>query len=90
MLRYAWIYIVAFVLAALRIAGHKSQTFQAVAHLFVGGLFTAAWWQYGETWADGGLWGQSAAVAPAMRKFYLAIGLSVIELACALWFRFMG
>lgn len=80
MLRYTWIYVVAFILAVLRIAGHKSEAFQAVAHLFVGGLFTAAWWQYRETWTEGG--------KAAMHKSYLAIGLSLIELACALWFRF--
>lgn len=39
----------AFVLAYLRIDGHKSQLFQATAHLFVGGLIVAAitkksWW----------------------------------------------
>lgn len=39
----------AFILADMRIDGHKSQLFQAIAHLFVGGLIVAAvtkksWW----------------------------------------------
>ncbi len=35
--------IIAGVLAAIRIAGHKSEAFQAFAHLYVGGLFTASY-----------------------------------------------
>lgn len=38
-------YSIAIVLAVIRIRGYKSQTFQAIAHLFVGGLFTASWLQ---------------------------------------------
>ena len=30
--------LIALALAALRIAGHKSQMFQGVAHIYVGGL----------------------------------------------------
>jgi hypothetical protein len=36
-------YIIAVVLAGMRIAGHKSQAFQAVAHIYVGWIFTAAY-----------------------------------------------
>jgi hypothetical protein len=36
--------IAAIVLGILRIAGEKGEAFQAVAHLFVGGLFVA--WAY--------------------------------------------
>jgi uncharacterized membrane protein YfcA len=35
------LFLTSFVLAATRIAGHKSEAFQAVAHVFVGGLFGA-------------------------------------------------
>jgi MFS family permease len=67
------LYAIAFVLAALRVAGHKSQSFQAVAHLFVGGLLTEWWvgslsWRYSHT-------------------FWIAVSLSIVELACFLWFR---
>jgi hypothetical protein len=72
MLRDTWIYVVAFVLAALRIAGHKSQAFQAVAHLFVGALL-------GQSYYEG--WRRSP-------SFWLAVVLSIIELACGLWFMF--
>jgi hypothetical protein len=40
--------IIAAALAAIRIAGHQSEAFQAVAHLYVGGLFTAAY--IGRNW----------------------------------------
>ncbi len=33
--------LVAVVLAALRVLGYKNQSYQATAHLFVGGLFGA-------------------------------------------------
>jgi hypothetical protein len=38
---YVAIVIIALVLGTLRVLGHKSQAFQAIAHLFVGGLFGA-------------------------------------------------
>ena len=39
--------VVALALAFLRVAGHRSSFFQAVAHLFVGGLFGA--WMHDRT-----------------------------------------
>lgn len=36
-----WIIIIALVLGSLRIYGVKHEAFQAVAHLYVGGLFGA-------------------------------------------------
>ncbi len=62
--------IIASVLAAIRIAGHKSEVFQAVAHLYVGGLFTASYLKRDK------------------RLFYIGVGVSLIELAVALWQRF--
>ena len=85
---FALTLIIAAVLAAIRIAGHTSEAYQAIAHLFVGGLFAAAWVEYRCTWADGGLWGQDRATRGAMHKLYLALALSVVEVACALWFKF--
>jgi hypothetical protein len=70
--------LIAVALAALRIAGHKSEAFQAAAHLFVGGLLTAGWV------AD------KSRFWPSTWKFYtwLAIALSVVEVACFIWFKF--
>lgn len=82
------IYIVALVLAVMRIAGHTSEAYQAVAHLFVGGLFAAGWMEYQFTWDAGGLWGSNQATSGAMKKIWLGIVLSLIEVACALWFKF--
>ncbi len=64
--------IIAFILAAVRIAGHKSEAFQAVAHVFVSYLFTAAYYEYRATWTEGG--------KAAMQKAYIAIGLSIVEI----------
>jgi hypothetical protein len=71
---------IAIVLSMLRIGGHTSETYQAAAHLFVGGLFAAGYMQYRYTWTEGG--------RDAMRKILLAIGLTAVEVACFLWFRF--
>lgn len=57
---------VSTLLACLRISGHKSEPFQAVAHLFVGGLLGS--WLVGRK-------AQSLQLA-------LAAVLSLIELAC--------
>jgi hypothetical protein len=65
---YTWAGAMTVGLAALRIAGHKSPAFQAVAHIFVGGLFGA--------WAHGG--------KPARPYLWLAVLLSLVELACFL------
>jgi hypothetical protein len=62
--------IVCATLAVLRVSGHKSQAFQAVAHLYVGGLFTAAYLQSNAEW------------------WVLGVIVSLVELGCALWFRF--
>ena len=61
--------LISVALGIPRILGYKSQAYQAIAHLYVGGLF-AAWWTGGNR---GLLW--------------IAIGLSILELACFLWFR---
>lgn len=71
------IYLIALTLAIVRIAGHKSPAFQAVSHIFVGWLMGAGIYQYRSTWTEGG--------EEAMKKIWLAIGLSVVETACFLW-----
>ncbi len=56
----------AVALAGIRILGDRSSAFQAVAHLFVGGLFGA--------WLEGG--------RSARPLLWTALLLSVVELAC--------
>jgi hypothetical protein len=55
-------------LAAIRIAGHKSPAFQAIAHLWVGGLF--------------GYWLRMR--YESGKYLAMAVGLSLVELACFL------
>jgi hypothetical protein len=58
---------VATLLAAVRLLGHKSPAFQAIAHLFLGGLLGA------------GL----VAPAGSARPYYaLAAGLTAVETCC--------
>jgi dolichyl-phosphate-mannose--protein O-mannosyl transferase len=38
--------VASLVLGALRIHGEKGEIFQAIAHLFVGGLFVACWFSF--------------------------------------------
>ncbi len=64
--------LIAVILAIVRIAGHKSEAFQACAHLYVSYLFTAAYYEYRETWTEGG--------RKALTKAYIAIGLSIVEI----------
>ncbi len=78
LLRYSWIYVVAVILAGIRIAGHKSQSFQAAAHLFVGGLLGAA---ISELCRGGDGWKFGAA-----NELAVAIALSIVEVACFIWF----
>jgi len=62
---------IALLLAGIRIAGHKSPSFQAVAHLFVGGCLGVWLAPLGTSWLDWkSMW------------LWLAIALSVIEVIC--------
>lgn len=63
-------------LAIWRIMGHKSQSFQAAAHLFVGWLLSA-WWYIPDS-LDGRRW----------FFFWVAVALTVVEVGCFVWFRF--
>ena len=68
------------VLGSLRVAGLTSPAFQAISHLFVGGLFGG--WLVLRQEID------TVSVEEANKNFGMAIGLSVLELGCFLWFRF--
>jgi heme/copper-type cytochrome/quinol oxidase subunit 4 len=71
--------IIAIILAIVRICGHKSQAFQAVAHLFVGACFS--WWLC--TWTVAGV-GLDDRIRGGV-IFCVAAALSAIELACFLF-----
>lgn len=72
---------VAVVLAAMRIAGQKSPTFQAVAHIYVTGLFVGWWLRFDLAETEG----QAERWAPQARvNLALAVGLTVVEVACFL------
>jgi hypothetical protein len=79
--------LIAVALAALRVSGHKSEAFQAVAHLFIGWLL-AAWWYSPVSYEGSGKareYDRSSGLDLA-----LVIVLSVIEVACAIWFKLQG
>lgn len=67
----ALLVLTAAALAGLRVGGHSGLFFQAVAHVFVGGLI-------------GGWLGTRRPLL-----LWLAAGLSVIEVACAVYFRLL-
>ncbi len=73
---------IAVVLAAIRIAGHKSPAFQAVAHLFVGGLVSASFIQFDFVETEGRA---DRFYRPARDNFVLAAGLTVVEVVCFLF-----
>jgi len=77
--------LIALVLAVLRIAGHKSEAFQAIAHMYVGGLFAWSVSEYRITKNK-----SLDAAIEAISIFVIAVVLSLIELTVALWQRFMG
>jgi hypothetical protein len=67
---------IAIALAALRVGGHRSEAFQATAHLFVGGLL-AYGWSVDKSRLPPSTWQLSA---------WLAVLLTAVEVACFLWF----
>lgn len=73
--------VVSLVIAGLRIAGVTHESYQAAAHLFVGGLVAAYWTQRGT-----GFWDVDS---KGFTNLLLAIALTVVEVACFLWFRFV-
>lgn len=74
--------VISVVIAGLRIAGIHSALYQAAAHLFVGGLFAAWWTQRGK-----GFWDVDA---KGFTNLLLAIALTIVEVACFVWFRFFA
>ncbi len=85
----ATLLIIALVLAALRVAGHTSEAYQAAAHLFVGGLIGA--WLVNvaariRIRAGGGLAHKEHRAAAF--HLSLAVALSVVEVICFIVFRF--
>jgi hypothetical protein len=74
--------LVGVVLAGLRICGFQDQIFQAVAHLFVGGLFAAGYVQRLQVL-------DQRTQRSASRKLWLAASLSLLELVCFLVFKYL-
>lgn len=72
---------IVLVIAGLRIAGITHESYQAAAHLFVGGL-VGAWLIERKGTTIG-------SAINARIDLLLAIALSVVEVACFLWFRFV-
>jgi hypothetical protein len=71
-------FLIAVLLAYLRIAGHKSEAFQAVAHLFVGWLLSAWWLKRSDSWISDGR-------DSGRLELRLAAALSIVEIACFIW-----
>jgi hypothetical protein len=84
--------IACVVLGVLRAAGHKSVVFQAIAHVYIGGLFKHAWdFRATETWAYMRRC-PGARSFPVHRNWYwaLAWALSFVELFTAIYQRTAG
>jgi hypothetical protein len=79
----ALLLVAAAVLAGLRICGFQDQIFQAVAHLFVGGLFAAGYVQRMQA-------RDQRDQRSASRKLWLALWLSLVELVCFLVFKYLA
>lgn len=82
---------VSLAFAVARIAGVIHPSFQAFAHLWVGGLFAASWY----------LWRTRNLIVPVFNllpyrsvswptALTLAVGLSLIELGCFVWDHFLA
>lgn len=70
--------LIAAILATLRVLGHHDETFQAVAHLFTGGMIGAGavhLWEWVNTFDELHLSGAKVCLG-------LAVVISLIELAC--------
>lgn len=70
---------VSVAIAAMRVSGHKSEAFQAVAHLFVGGLLGA--------WLVGRLCRNVVTHSDRLLWAGLALALSVVEVVCFVAFQ---
>lgn len=72
---------IAVALAFIRIAGHKSPSFQAVAHLCVGGFYTASFVQFLATESPSQAYrlGRKSA-----QNAVIAVVLTVVEVICFL------
>lgn len=74
--------IIAIVLGTLRIIGVKHIAFQAIAHLYVGGLFTAGYCNWSSAYTES---------RKASRLYlFLGIFLSILELTCFIIMRKHG
>lgn len=91
--------LISVILGAMRIAGHTSIPFQAIAHCWVGYLI-GAWivgiaidkavdyWRPHEETLEGQIKTDVMRVVRTCNRCgWLALGLTILEVACAVWFR---
>jgi len=82
---------ISVVLAVMRIGGAHDQVYQAAAHVFIGWLIGAGYYQYSS--AEWGSWNAPVSTPTgesSLWKFGLVLFLSVVEVACFIWFRFFS
>jgi len=82
---------IALVLAGMRVAGFHDQSYQAAAHLFLGWLIGAGYFQNKS--APKGSWNapvSSPEGNSAGLKFFLVVLLTVVEVSCFVWFKFFA
>jgi len=73
------LFVICLVLGLLRILGMTNESFQAVAHLFVGGLFTA----WGFTWRCC----DHRQEVDSVYYLVMGVGLTLLEINCAIFFK---
>lgn len=76
------------VLAGLRVSGENGQAYQAAAHLFLGWLIGAAWFEWKSS--EHGTWNAPSSdqgESNAALKVGLVVALSVVEVGCFVWFK---
>jgi hypothetical protein len=79
---------IAVVLGAMRLGGMDDKVFQAIAHVYIGGLFVYGWVEHPagiEYWSD-----YSVKQLTKRKKhfFWLAVSLTLLEVAAFLLFKF--
>lgn len=81
--------LISVILGAMRIAGNTSIPFQAIAHCWAGGLI-GAWWAFrcgDREIVRLGVPFRTDATDKGTPLGWLALGLTILEVACAVWFK---
>ena len=80
-------YLICFVLAVIRIAGHRSDIFKDIAHFYVAGLFSWAMCEYTFTKPINNPWKFYLATSSVKKKVFLTVIISVVEIIVAIYQR---